>query len=66
MAVAAVRSSAPDAIVGPSITFTTTALTMGSASARTLVAQLTIARLLGSLGGLAVGFVVIVYVPGVW
>jgi hypothetical protein len=53
------------AFVGPSILFTTTALTMASAFERALSTQLTTA-FAGSLVGLAVGFVVVVYVPGVW
>jgi len=53
------------AFVGPSILFTTTALSVASAFERELPAQLTTA-LVGSLVGLAVGFVVVVYVLGVW
>lgn len=53
------------AFVGPSILFTTTALTVASAFARALSVQLVIA-FGGSLIGLAIGFVVVVYVLGVW
>ncbi len=53
------------AFVGPSILFTTGFLTVSSAFARALSVQLTTA-FAGSLIGLAVGFVVGVYVLGVW
>jgi hypothetical protein len=53
------------AFLGPSILFTTGSLTAASAFTRALSAQLTTA-FAGSLTGLAVGFVVVVYVLGVW
>ena len=53
------------AFVGPSILLTTIALSMASASERALSVQLTTA-FAGSLFGLAIGFVVVVYVLDVW
>jgi hypothetical protein len=53
------------AFVGPSILFTTGSLTLASGLAKTLPAQLVMA-FAGSLIGLAIGFVVAVYGPGVW
>jgi hypothetical protein len=49
--------------VGPSILFATGSLTVAKTFARTLTTQL-IAAFAGSLIGLAVGFVVVVYVLG--
>ncbi len=51
--------------VGPSILFATGSLTLASGFARTLPLQL-ITALAGSMTGLGVGFVVVVYVLGVW
>jgi hypothetical protein len=51
--------------VGPPILFATGTLTLASGSARTLPLQLVVA-FAGSLSGLAVGIVVVVYVLGVW
>jgi hypothetical protein len=51
--------------VGPSILFAAGSLTVASTFARVLLVQL-IAAFAGSLVGLAVGFVMAVYVPGVW
>ena len=51
--------------VGPSILFAACSLTVASTFARALSVQL-IAAFAGSLSGLAVGFVIVVYVPGVW
>ena len=51
--------------VGPSILFATVSLTVANAFARSLSVQL-LATFAGSLIGLAVGFVVVVYVLGVW
>jgi hypothetical protein len=51
--------------VGPSILFTNTALTVASAFERELWTLL-ITAFVGSLVGLAVGFVVVVYVLGMW
>jgi hypothetical protein len=51
--------------VGPSILFATGSLTVVNTFARTLPVQL-ITALAGSLSGLAIGFVVVVYVLGVW
>jgi hypothetical protein len=51
--------------VGPSILFATGSLTLASGFTRTLPRQLTTA-LAGSIVGLAVGFVVVVYGLGVW
>jgi hypothetical protein len=51
--------------VGPSVLFATVWLAVANAFARTLPIQLT-AAFVGSLIGLAVGFVVAVYVLGVW
>ena len=51
--------------VGPSILFATGSLAVVNTFARTLTVQL-IATFAGSLIGLAVGFVVVVYVLGVW
>ena len=53
------------AFVGPSILFATGLLAAANAFARVLPVQL-IAAFAGSLIGLAVGFVVAVYVLGVW
>ena len=53
------------AFVGPSILFATGSLAAANAFTRTLPVQLT-ATFAGSLIGLAVGFVVVVYVLGVW
>jgi hypothetical protein len=51
--------------VGPSILFATGSLTLGSGLARTLQHQL-ITAFAGSMVGLAAGFIVVVYVLGVW
>jgi hypothetical protein len=51
--------------VGPSVLFTNAALTVAGAVERALWTQL-ITAFVGSLVGLAVGFVVAVYVLGVW
>ena len=51
--------------VGPPMAFTTGSLTLASRFARTLLLQL-ITAFAGSLIGLAVGIVVVVYVLGVW
>jgi hypothetical protein len=51
--------------VGPSILFATSLLTLASGFARTLPLQL-IAVFAGSMIGLGVGFVVVVYALGVW
>ena len=51
--------------VRPSILFATGSLTVVNTFARTLPVQL-ITALAGSLSGLAIGFVVVVYVLGVW
>ena len=51
--------------VGPSILFATGSLTLVSGFARTLPLQL-ITAFAGSMFGLAVGFVVVVYVLEVW
>lgn len=51
--------------VGPSILFSAAALTVASALTRTLSVQL-ITAFGGSLIGLATGFVVVVYVLGIW
>ncbi len=51
--------------VGPSLLFTTSSLTVANTFTRALSVQLTTA-FAGSLIGLAIGFVVIVYVLGVW
>jgi len=51
--------------VGPSILFATGSLTVTNTFARALPVQL-LATFVGSLIGLAVGFVVVVYVQGVW
>jgi hypothetical protein len=53
------------AFVGPSLLFATGSLTVANNFARTLPVQL-ITTFAGSLIGLAVGFVVVVYVLGVW
>jgi hypothetical protein len=53
------------ALVGPSLVFATVSLAVAHAFARALPVQL-IAAFAGSLIGLAVGFVVAVYVLGVW
>ena len=50
--------------VGPSILLATGSLTLASGFARTLSLQL-ITAFAGSLSGLAVGFVVVIYVLGV-
>ena len=52
-------------LVGPSILFATCSLTLASSLARTLPLQL-ITAFAGSIVGLAVGFVVVVYGLGVW
>ena len=51
--------------VGPPMVFATGSLTLASGFARTLVLQL-ITAFAGSMIGLAVGIVVVVYVLGVW
>ena len=51
--------------VGPSILFATGSLTLASGFTRTLPLQL-ITAVAGSIIGLAVGFIAIVYVFGVW
>jgi hypothetical protein len=51
--------------LGPSILIATGSLTLARGFARTLLAQL-ITAFAGSIIGLAVGFVVVVYVLGVW
>src|SRR5215210_5808418 len=51
--------------VGPSVLFTNAALTVASAFESTLWIQL-IAAFVGSLVGLAVGYVAVVYGLGVW
>jgi hypothetical protein len=51
--------------LGPSILFATGSLTLASGFARTLPLQLVTAYA-GSIIGLAVGFVVVLYVLGVW
>jgi hypothetical protein len=51
--------------VGPPILFATVSLTLASGFARTLPLQL-ITAFAGSMVGLAVGFVVVVYAFGVW
>jgi hypothetical protein len=53
------------AFVGPSILLTTIALSMASASERALSVQLTTA-FAGSMIGLGFGFVVVVYLLGMW
>jgi hypothetical protein len=53
------------AFVGPPILFATGSLTLVSGFARTLPLQL-LTALAGSMIGLAVGFVVVVYALGVW
>jgi hypothetical protein len=54
------------AFFGPSVLFTTGSLTLASGFARrTLPVQL-ITAFIGSMIGLAVGFIVVVYVLGVW
>ena len=53
------------AFLGSSILLTTIALSMASASERALSVQLTTA-FAGSMIGLGFGFVVVVYVLGVW
>ena len=53
------------AFLGPSILFATSSLSLASGFARTLPAQL-VTAFAGSMIGLAVGFVVVVYVLGVW
>ncbi len=53
------------AFVGPSVLFATGSLTLARGFARTLPLQLVVA-FAGSMIGLAVGFVVVVYVLGVW
>jgi hypothetical protein len=52
-------------VVGPSLLFAACSLTVASTFARALSVQLIVA-FAGSLIGLAVGFVIAVYVPGVW
>ncbi len=51
--------------VGPPILLVTASLTLASGFARTLLLQLVVA-FAGSMIGLAVGIVVVVYVLGVW
>ena len=51
--------------VGPSILFATGSLTLASGFARTLALQL-VTVFAGSIIGLAVGFIAVVYVFGVW
>jgi hypothetical protein len=51
--------------VGPSILMATGALTLASGFARTLALQL-VTAFAGSMSGLALGFVVVVYVLRVW
>ena len=53
------------AFAGPSVLFATGSLTVANAFARAFLVQL-IAAFAGSLIGLAVGFVVVVYVLGIW
>src|SRR5215207_9680429 len=53
------------AFVGPSLLFATGSLTVASTFASTLSVQL-ITAFAGSLIGLAIGFVVVVYVLGMW
>jgi hypothetical protein len=53
------------AFVGPSILFATGSLTLASGFARTIPVQL-ITAFAGSTIGLAVGFIAVVYVLGVW
>ena len=53
------------ASMGPSVLFATVSLTVANAFTRALPVQL-IAAFAGSLSGLTVGFVVAVYVLGVW
>jgi hypothetical protein len=53
------------AFVGPPILFASGSLTLVSGSARTLPIQI-VTALAGSIIGLAVGIVVVVYVLGVW
>jgi hypothetical protein len=55
----------PLASVGPSVLFATGSLAVANAFARSLSIQL-LATFAGSLIGLTVGFVVVVYVLGVW
>jgi hypothetical protein len=53
------------AFVGPSILFATGSLTLASGFARTVLVQLSTA-FAGSIIGLVVGFIAVVYVLGVW
>jgi hypothetical protein len=53
------------AFVGPSILLATGSLTLANGIARTLPRQL-VTTFAGSMIGLAVGFVLVVYVLGVW
>ena len=53
------------AFLGPSILFATGSLTLASGFARTVGVQL-VTSFAGSMIGLVVGFVVVVYVLGVW
>ena len=53
------------AFLGPSILFATGALTLASGFARTLLVHL-ITAFAGSMIGLVAGFIVVVYVLGVW
>jgi hypothetical protein len=53
------------AFVGPSILFATGSLTLASGFARTLPVQV-VTAFAGSMIGLAVGFIAVVYVLGVW
>ena len=52
-------------VVGPSVLFATGSLAVANAFARALPVQL-VSAFAGSLIGLVVGFVVAVYVLGVW
>jgi hypothetical protein len=53
------------ASVGPSVLFATGSLAAANAFARSLPVQL-MAALAGSLIGLAVGFVIVIYALGIW
>jgi hypothetical protein len=53
------------AFVGPSLLFATSSLTLANGFARTLPLQL-ITAFAGSMIGLAVGFIAVVYMLGVW
>jgi hypothetical protein len=54
-----------EVFVGPSILFATGSLTLASGFARTVLVQL-ITAFAGSIIGLVVGFIAVVYVLGVW